>query len=315
VVTDYEAAWVELMAHVASKTQHGRQDLLTKMAELAGEHRVAAGELSSVLRLYGVEVGRSRSASAESRFEEERIAAGFGSAAVADSPHIIEGTMPLHAAPEKTGEEQDREETPTPGVSPAQPLVADDEMSAAAEEHEARGEAAVEAYARDHEDIPEEAERDALDYLLGAKPPRLYGVPVEMETDRGSAPLTFVIRAQDGRKLDATEQRFVNASTGVIDRTSADIAIVGEATLYLTSPSGRKVDPRSEEFRTMQVRRVDTGEETTITHASPEEALEAQFRTQLGLLAGVAREVRRVSGFDPAKVGQAQRRLVEAAGN
>jgi hypothetical protein len=191
--------------------------------------------------------------------------------------------MPMHAAPEKTGEEQDREETPTPGVSPAQPLVADDEMSAAAEEHEARGEAAVEAYARDHEDIPEEAERDALDYLLGAKPPRLYGVPVEMETDRGSAPLTFVIRAQDGRKLDATE--------------------------------GRKVDPRSEEFRTMQVRRVDTGEETTITHASPEEALEAQFRTQLGLLAGVAREVRRVSGFDPAKVGQAQRRLVEAAGN
>jgi hypothetical protein len=91
MVTDYEAAWIELMAHVASKTQHGRQDLLTKMAELAGEHRVAAGELSQMLRLYGVEVGRSRSGSADTqRFEEERIDAGFASAPVADSPRIID---------------------------------------------------------------------------------------------------------------------------------------------------------------------------------------------------------------------------------
>lgn len=59
MVTDYEAAWGELAELVASKTQHGREGLLIEMTQIAGRHRVAASELSRVLRLYGVEVGRS----------------------------------------------------------------------------------------------------------------------------------------------------------------------------------------------------------------------------------------------------------------
>lgn len=59
MVTDYEAAWVALQAEVASKPQHGQRELLKRMAELAGEHRVVAGELPRVLRLYGVEVAHA----------------------------------------------------------------------------------------------------------------------------------------------------------------------------------------------------------------------------------------------------------------
>lgn len=222
--------------------------------------------------------------------------------------------MGMHAAPEKPIED---EREGTEGVSPARPLPADlgGELSPEAEAHEQRAENAVEAYAQDREDIPVEAERDALDYLLGAKPPRLYGVTVELETDDGPAPLTFVIRAMDGRKIDGIEQRNVAAGTGRVDVLAVDTQLVAEATTVLLSKSGRRLDPASEEFRTMLVTRTDTGEQTSITHASPAEALEARFRTQLGLLSGVAREVRRVSGYDPSKVGQAQRRLVEASGN
>lgn len=65
MVVDYEAAWVELGQHVASKSQHGREATLVEMAEIAARHRVPAGEVSRLLRLYGVEVERARSIEAE----------------------------------------------------------------------------------------------------------------------------------------------------------------------------------------------------------------------------------------------------------
>jgi hypothetical protein len=65
VVTDYERAWTMLGAFVASKTQHGREGMLTQMAEIARECEVPSGELSRLLRLYGVEVERARSISTE----------------------------------------------------------------------------------------------------------------------------------------------------------------------------------------------------------------------------------------------------------
>lgn len=58
MVIDYEAAWVRLQALIASKSQHGREATLTAMATIANESRVGAGELSRLLRLYGVEVER-----------------------------------------------------------------------------------------------------------------------------------------------------------------------------------------------------------------------------------------------------------------
>lgn len=81
MVVDYEAAWVALQAHVAGKTQHGREATLAKMAELAAEHRVPAGELPRLLRLYGVEVERVRSAATEIRDEADDFGGGLASPA------------------------------------------------------------------------------------------------------------------------------------------------------------------------------------------------------------------------------------------
>lgn len=87
MVVDYEAAWTELAELIASKTQHGREQTLTAMAQIAANHRVPAGELSRLLRLYGVEVERARSMSTETdRDVPERLDGGLDSPADAEFP-------------------------------------------------------------------------------------------------------------------------------------------------------------------------------------------------------------------------------------
>jgi hypothetical protein len=72
-----------------ASTQHGRESLLTKMAELAADARVPAGELSRMLRLYGVEVERARSIAAETGQDESGdLASGFASG--------VDGRLPEH---------------------------------------------------------------------------------------------------------------------------------------------------------------------------------------------------------------------------
>lgn len=176
-------------------------------------------------------------------------------------------------------------------------------------EHEP-GELAVEAYARDHEGLTEDDERDALDFLLAPKPPRQYAVPVDYDTESGVRPLKFIITGLDGRRIDAIEQANRSATTGVLDQITADCQIVAEAAVGIEGRPGHRVALDSEEYLT--IRR--PGKEP-VKLASPADALEARFKTQLGLISGVAREVRRISGYDPQRVGIAQRRLVEAAGN
>jgi hypothetical protein len=85
VVVDYERAWTMLAATIASKTQHGREPLLTEMAQIARRCEVPAGELSRLLRLYGVEVERARSIAAETdRAEAGSFDGGLVSASEAD---------------------------------------------------------------------------------------------------------------------------------------------------------------------------------------------------------------------------------------
>lgn len=79
MVVDYEAAWHELAARIASKSQHGREATLIEMAEIAHRHRVPAGELSKLLRLYGVETERARSIAADQTVELEGFAGGGSS--------------------------------------------------------------------------------------------------------------------------------------------------------------------------------------------------------------------------------------------
>jgi hypothetical protein len=61
VVVDYEAAWIRLQSQIAQKPQHGRDTLLRAMAEIAEQCQVPGGELSRLLRLYSIEVERTRS--------------------------------------------------------------------------------------------------------------------------------------------------------------------------------------------------------------------------------------------------------------
>lgn len=183
---------------------------------------------------------------------------------------------------------------------------------------EAKGAAAVEAYARDHMGLTDENERDALDYVLAPKPPRFYDVKVQYETEDGPVPLTFVIRGYDGRKIDAIESRNRDEMTNRLDQTTYDCELITEAGVMLESATGRQVRFDSDEFLTLKVPDPDDPTGQTIKTqrvAAPPIALEARFKTQLGLLMGVANEIRSVSGYDPQRVGSAHRRLVVASGN
>jgi hypothetical protein len=51
VAFDAQSAWVELGAYVASKPNHGRQDLLAAMARIAAEHSIPEEEFQRALRL------------------------------------------------------------------------------------------------------------------------------------------------------------------------------------------------------------------------------------------------------------------------
>lgn len=84
MVTDYEQAWIRLQEFIASKSQHGREGTLTEMAKIAAECRVPAGELSRLLRLYGVEVERARAIATESERSELADFAGGGSSLADD---------------------------------------------------------------------------------------------------------------------------------------------------------------------------------------------------------------------------------------
>lgn len=215
--------------------------------------------------------------------------------------------MGMHAAPETDGTTATLPPDPeTPGVGTPQPRDAD-------ASEEAKGAAAVEAFARDHEGLSDEDERDALDFLLAPKPPRLYGITVDYDTEAGVRPLTFVVRGMDGRRLDAIEQANVSETTGKLDAISAECQLVAEATVYLEDRKGRQVKLDSEEFLTVRIPRGEDVETQRL--ASPAMALEARFRTQLGLIAGVAAQVRLLSGYDPRKVANPQRRMAAAVGN
>lgn len=159
-------------------------------------------------------------------------------------------------------------------------------------------------------------EKSALDFLLGSPTPRRYYVDVDFDTPEGVKKLRWTLKAIDARKIDEIEERNRNESTGTLDVTTANCQLVAEASVSLSDPDGaNEVGVSDPEFLTMRLRR--TGEEGLHEHrfASPADAIEARFRTQLGLVAGVASRIREKAGWDPERVGKAQRVLVEASGN
>jgi hypothetical protein len=175
-------------------------------------------------------------------------------------------------------------------------------------EEELRRAAAVEAFAQGRDELSDENERDALDWLLAGTPPVEYGVPFDWETPEGTKKATWIILSHDGRKLDAIEQRNVSETTGQLDVITANCQLLAEASIGIEGRPGHVLALDDEKFRTVMVRKEGEAEPVPHTFPSAADAIEARFRRQMGLVAGVAAQVRRISGYDPARVGQAQRR-------
>lgn len=154
---------------------------------------------------------------------------------------------------------------------------------------------------------PEEkakAEAKALDFLLGEEPPLEYDVEVKLETDKGLGKLVFRIRQMDGARILELEDdhRDGTGPFAQLNDTAFNAALVAEATVSITDPStGKVLTPDDMEW--------------VGNYVSPPMAMEKRFSRQSGVLSGIAGEVRRVSGWAPGRVGQADRSMVNAAGN
>lgn len=156
---------------------------------------------------------------------------------------------------------------------------------------------------------PEEAvdkEAGALDFLLGAPAAIKYDVPVTIDIPGGrQAELTFVIRQMDGKRIIELENEHRTGGMGPfseIDDIAFNAHLVAEGTEKIVDKgSGREVTPDSMEW---------IGDQVT-----PQDAMRARFRFQSGVLAGIAGQIRAISGYRPDRVGTAERPMRHAVGN
>lgn len=155
-------------------------------------------------------------------------------------------------------------------------------------------------------------EKSGLDWMLGGPVQMEHTIPVDYETPDGMRKVTFVTKMIDARVIDEIQQRHVNDATGKLDKLSADIEVVAAATKYITDSTERRIELTSDEYLTVQ-RRDPRGELVAHKLASPHLALEYRFKGQEGLFGGVALKIQQVCGYNPERVGSAQRRLVDAA--
>lgn len=154
------------------------------------------------------------------------------------------------------------------------------------------------------------SERSVVAFLLGQQRAPRYGVRVEFATDEGDMPLWFLISSLDSKRIDDIEKAHTdrNSVMGEVDDLTINAEIVADATVAIGS-----VDPKSSEWADCE-KTIPTSEDFLHGNASAAEALKQRFHWQGGLLTGVATQVRRISGWAPDRVGQAERVLVDVAG-
>lgn len=152
-------------------------------------------------------------------------------------------------------------------------------------------------------------ERDAIYWLLQPARATHWRSRVLYQTPEGERPVWWYLKSLDPGKIEAIERRNQEGD-GPFARLNAPAAnaeIVDAATEKIEDcASGRSIDIEDERIRT-----TPTGEMI----ASRSEALRLRFHFQGGLLAYLAEEVRRLSGFSADRVGAAERVLVETVGN
>lgn len=107
---------------------------------------------------------------------------------------------------------------------------------------------------------------------------------------------TWTVKPLPPEALEAIEKKNTDERTGMVDSSANNAEVLSAASI--------EPDPTSEEFRRANGDR-----------ASAPEAIRYLFRHQGGVVDFLAGEVRRISGFDPTRVGKAKPRLSRAAGN
>lgn len=164
--------------------------------------------------------------------------------------------------------------------------------------------------AADGEDLPGadegeqlKAEFSALDYLTGATKALTFDVPVRYDTEEGEQEIKFRIRQLDGARIIEIEDENTQGAGpfAKLDDVAFNAALVAEATEYIEDATGKREEIKGAEFLGGV--------------PDPAEAMRIRFKFQSGLLAGVAGEVRRVSGYAPGRVQMAQKVLQRAVGN
>jgi hypothetical protein len=150
--------------------------------------------------------------------------------------------------------------------------------------------------------VTPEQERSALTWFLEPQRPLRYRVPVQYDTPEGVQTLTLLMRSIPQHDMERIEQRNRKGDGPLAeyDDFQVNAEMVGEALVAFVDGEEEIVanDPR-----------VLSG------LPSVAEAMKARFYYQPGLLAGLASEVRRISGWGTDRVGRAERVLTATAGN
>ena len=150
--------------------------------------------------------------------------------------------------------------------------------------------------------ITPDEERSALGWFLEPQRPLRYRCEVQFDTPEGIKPLTMVVRSIPQAEMEKIENRN-RKGEGLMaeyDDFQVNVEIVGEALVALVD-GDEEIEPNDP--------RVLSG------MPSIAEAMKARFYYQPGVLAGVAAEVRRISGWGTDRVGRAERVLTATAGN
>lgn len=152
-------------------------------------------------------------------------------------------------------------------------------------------------------------ERDAIYWLLQPARATHWRCRVLYQTPEGERPVWWYLKSLDPGKIESIERRNMDGE-GPFARVNSVMAnpeIVDAATEKIEDcATGRSINIEDERIRT-------TPEGEMI--ASRSEALRLRFHFQGGLLAYLAEEIRRLSGFSADRVGAAERVLVEMVGN
>lgn len=153
------------------------------------------------------------------------------------------------------------------------------------------------------ENAPAGGEEALLGFLLGDTPPIVFDceVKIALPPNGKDAEVVWELVQMDGADIDKIETaNMPNGPMGEANDLRINAELTTAASIAWVLPSGRRIDPRSEEFR----RGV----------ADPVDAMVRTFRYQQGILSGVAQEIRRISGWTNDRVGKAQAKPVAALG-